>query len=493
MAAQNNQVYIMRRITVFALLISLLSTCPAASRTRNDEPDKMQWWNEAKFGMFVHWGPYSMYGGVYKGHQQRFGGAEWIFNRCKIPYLEYRENASHFHPDKFDADSLVLLAKRAGMKYLVFTTKHHDGFAMFRSDASEFNIIDYTSFGRDIVDEVASACKRHGIKLGFYYSQEQDWGNPGGATARRPISQGWAHPDSLLIDEYTKTHSGSWDGFQQIKSFEEYFNEISLPQIKELLDRYGEDISVIFFDYPVKTSKEQAAKVMDLLKEYPQIIINDRLQKPYYPGDYKTPENMVPKAEDVEGLYWESCMSIGNSWGYKSWDTKWKSPSNIVNTLISIASLGGNLLLNVGPDAQGIVRPEESGCLEEVGKWMEEYGSIIYGSSRSGLKPSWGRIIRKDEGKRTVLYLCVDKWPETGELDLEGRWKVRRAHILQNGKALAFKNVKGRVILEVPEVAPEVTLAGTPVIIRLELASKLPVGQLHTNAAKSLGNLGLDG
>lgn len=483
----------MRKSLILSILLSISCFQLSAGNPAKGGPDKMEWWNEAKFGMFVHWGPYSMYGGVYKGHRQRFGGAEWIFNRCKIPYLEYRENASHFHPDKFDADSLVLLAKRAGMKYLVFTTKHHDGFAMFRSDASEFNIIDYTSFGRDIVDEVAAACKRHGIKLGFYYSQEQDWGNPGGATARRPMNQGWAHPDSLLIDEYTKTHSGSWDGFQQIKSFEDYFNEISLPQIKELLDRYGKDLSVIFFDYPVKTTKEQAAKVMDLLKEYPQIIINDRLQKPDYPGDYKTPENMVPKAEDVEGLYWESCMSIGNSWGYKSWDTKWKSPATIVNTLISIASLGGNLLLNVGPDGEGLVRPEESGCLEEVGKWMDSFGGIIYGSSRSGLKPSWGRIIRKDEGKRTVLYLCVDKWPETGELDLEGRWKVRRAHILQNGKALAFKNVKGRVILEVPEVAPEVTLAGTPVIIRLELASKLPVGQLHTNAAKSLGNLGLDG
>ena len=483
----------MKKILILSVLLIISCFLLSAGNPAKGGPDKMEWWNEAKFGMFVHWGPYSMYGGVYKGHRQRFGGAEWIFNRCKIPYLEYRENASHFHPDKFDADSLVLLAKRAGMKYLVFTTKHHDGFAMFRSDASEFNIIDYTSFGRDIVDEVASACKRHGIKLGFYYSQEQDWGNPGGATARRPISQGWAHPDSLLIDEYTKTHSGSWDGFQQIKSFEEYFNEISLPQIKELLDRYGEDISVIFFDYPVKTSKEQAAKVMDLLKEYPQIIINDRLQKPDYPGDYKTPENMVPKAEDVEGLYWESCMSIGNSWGYKSWDTKWKSPATIVNTLISIASLGGNLLLNVGPDGEGLVRPEESGCLEEVGKWMDSFGGIIYSSSRSGLKPSWGRIIRKDEGKKTVLYLCVDKWPETGELDLEGRWKVRRAHILQNGKSLAFKNVKGRLILKVPEEAPEVTLAGTPVIIRLELASKLPVERLHTNAAKSLGNLGLDG
>ena len=416
-----------------------------------------------------------------------------MFNRCKIPYLEYRENASHFNPDRFNADSLVLLAKKAGMKYLVFTTKHHDGFAMFKSGASEFNIIDYTSFGRDIVDEVASACKRHGVKLGFYYSQEQDWGNPGGATARRPMEQGWAHPDSVLIDNYTQTHSGSWDGFQQTRSFEDYFNDVSLPQIKELLDRYGKDISVIFFDYPVKTSKEQAGRVMDLLKDYPQIIINDRLQKPDYPGDYKTPENMVPKAEDVEGLYWESCMSIGSSWGYKSWDTKWKSPSTIVNTLISIASLGGNLLLNVGPDASGIVRQEESGCLEEVGKWMSEYGHMIYGSSRSGMKPSWGKVIRKDEGRRTALYLCVDKWPDSGELVLDGNWNPRRAQILQNGRKLSFKKNRDKLIVSVPQDAPAVSLPGTPVIIRLELNSLLPVERLSTNSAKIVGNQGLEG
>lgn len=483
----------MRKSLILSILLSISCFLLSAGNPAKGGPDKMEWWNEAKFGMFVHWGPYSMYGGVYKGHQQRFGGAEWVFNRCKIPYLEYRENASHFHPDKFDADSLVLLAKEAGMKYLVFTTKHHDGFAMFRSDASTFNIIDYTSFGRDIVDEVAAACKRHGIKLGFYYSQEQDWGNPGGATARRPMEQGWAHPDSLLIDEYTRTHSGSWDGFQQTRSFEDYFNDVSLPQIKELLDRYGKDLSVIFFDYPVKTTKEQAGKVMDLLKDYPHIIINDRLQKPDYPGDYKTPENMVPKAEDVEGLYWESCMSIGSSWGYKSWDKKWKSPSSIVNTLISIASLGGNLLLNVGPDASGHVRPEESGCLEEVGKWMSCYGNIIYGSSRSGLKPSWGRVVRKDEGKRTVLYLCVDKWPDNGSLMLEGSWMPRRATILQNGKPLAFRKDKESLVINVPGEAPEVTLAGTPVIIKLELSSLLPVERLSTNSEKSVGNQGLDG
>ena len=161
--------------------------------------------------------------------------------------------------------------------------------------------------------------------------------------------------------------------------------------------------------------------------------------------------------------------------------------------MISIASLGGNLLLNVGPDASGHVRLEESGCLEEVGRWMSCYGNIIYGSSRSGLKPPWGRVIRKDEGKRTILYLCVDKWPDNGSITLEGNWKSRRATILQNGKPLAFRKGKESLVINVPAEAPEVTLAGTPVIIKLELSSILPVERLSTNSEKSVGNQGLDG
>lgn len=452
---------------------------------------KMKWWDEAKYGMFITWGPYSMYGGVYKGHRQRFGGAEWIFNRCKIPYLEYRENASHFNPVAFDADSVILLAKNAGMKYMVFTTKHHDGFAMYHSKASNYNIIDYTPFDRDITDELAAACKRHGIRFGIYYSQEQDWGHPGGATARRPMKQGWAHPDSLLIDEYTRTHAGSWDGFQQTKSFDEYFEEVSLPQMKELLDRYGKDIAVIFFDYPVRISKEQGAKIAELLKEYPQIIINDRLQQPYYPGDYKTPENVVPKAPDVEGIYWETCMCIGNSWGYKSWDT-YKSPARIVNILISIASLGGNLLLNVGPDGNGLICDGEASRLREIGKWMAAYGESIYGTSRSLLSPEWGRVTRKDYGKNSTLYLFVDKWPENGILSLDGNWKASRAYVLQNGVRVPCKRGKDALQLHVPAKAPEVLIDGTPVIIRLDLRGRLPEVKLQTNSSKRLGNLGIE-
>ena len=152
------------------MVLSLCSWLAAGAQTNISTDEKMEWWQDAKFGMFVHWGPYSIYGGKYMGHNQRRGGAEWIMNRCKIPVREYKAAASTFNPVKFDADSLVLMAKNAGMKYLVFTTKHHDGFAMFDSDASNFNIVDYTPYRKDIVDEIAKACRRHGVTLGFYYS-----------------------------------------------------------------------------------------------------------------------------------------------------------------------------------------------------------------------------------------------------------------------------------------------------------------------------------
>ena len=190
-----------------SILVSALALClslGALAQPVQSQEEKMEWWNEAKFGLFVHWGPYSLYGGVYNGFQQARGGAEWIMNRCKIPVMEYRAKASTFNPVEFDADRLVLMAKDAGMKYLVFTTKHHDGFAMFQSDASKFNIVDYTHFGRDIVDEVVQACRRHGMKIGFYYSQSQDWCNAGGATARKEMREGWPNPDSTEINLFVR-------------------------------------------------------------------------------------------------------------------------------------------------------------------------------------------------------------------------------------------------------------------------------------------------
>ena len=237
--------------TLLTLLIALGETLSLCAQPPLVQEQKMADWNEAKFGLFVHWGPYCLYGGVYNGFHQNRGGAEWIMNRCKIPVMEYRAKASTFNPVGFDADALVAMAKGAGMKYLVITTKHHDGFAMFQSDASRFNIADYTPYGKDIIDQVVNACRKQGLKIGFYYSQSQDWRNAGGATARKEMKEGWANPDSLEIDNFTKEHRGAWDYKQFERSFDDYFHAVALPQMKELLSRYGDDLFAIFFDTPM--------------------------------------------------------------------------------------------------------------------------------------------------------------------------------------------------------------------------------------------------
>jgi len=173
--------------------------------------ERMKWWQEARFGMFIHFGVYAQLAGEYNGHQQARGGAEWIFNRMKIPVGEYKAVAKQFNPVKFDADAWVKTAKDAGMKYLIITAKHHDGFALFDSKASDWDIMDASPYRKDLLKPLAAACKKYGVKLGFYYSQAQDWGNPGGSAARKEMREGWANPDSTKIDNYTKEHKGHWD------------------------------------------------------------------------------------------------------------------------------------------------------------------------------------------------------------------------------------------------------------------------------------------
>ena len=191
----------MKKLLLLLLTLTLSLQGSLAQTTEQDR--KMKWWREARFGMFIHWGPYSILGGVYNDYLQRLGGTEWIMNRCKIPVKEYRAITRTFNPVKYDAEAWVKMAKDAGMKYLVITTKHHDGFAMFKSNASRYNIVDFTPYGKDILDALAKACRKHDMKLGFYYSQIQDWNNPGGTTHRRPMSQGWPNPKAEEIDAYT--------------------------------------------------------------------------------------------------------------------------------------------------------------------------------------------------------------------------------------------------------------------------------------------------
>ena len=467
-------------LSIVLLLLLTVNVFAQPQQKKLSHDEKMAWWREAKFGMFIHWGPYCLYGGVYNGFNQRRGGAEWIMNRCKIPVREYRAKASTFNPTKFDAEEMVLTAKNTGMKYIIFTTKHHDGFAMFKSKASNFNIVDYTPFKRDIVDELAKACRKHGLKLGFYYSQTQDWCNPGGGTIRKEMREGWANPDSVAIDQFTKANLGGWDCLQRSASIEDYFKNVALPQIKELLTNYG-DVAVMWWDTPHRISKEVAQEITDELAKYPQVITNDRLKRPDFPGDYKTPEGRIPKAKDIERVDWETCMNIGTSWGYKSWENKWKDAETVIRNLNTIAARGGNYLLNVGPNPTGIIPAPALNCLKQVGDWMKVNSEAIYGTQRSEVFPKWGECIRKDEKKNSVYYLSVFKWPKDGKLIFETPHKVKKATLLADQSTLKFSKTDKGVVINVPSQAPDKIAT----IIKLELGVKLPPVQLISNTAKA--------
>lgn len=466
---------------ILLLLLIILSMPYLSAQTQEQVAydKKMDWWRKARFGMFIHWGPYSLYGGVYNGFNQRRGGAEWIMNRCKIPVAEYRAKASTFNPVKFDAEAVVCMAKEAGMKYIVVTAKHHDGFAMFKSDASEFNIVDYTPCKKDVVAALAEACRRHEMKLGLYYSQSQDWCNAGGATARKLMWEGWPNPDSARINNFTETHGGAWDCLQLDATFEEYFYRVSLPQIKELLTNYG-DIAIIWWDTPISISDQLAGEMKKVLDKYPHMITNDRLKRPNFPGDFKTPEGLVPKAEDIEGVDWETCMNIGSSWGYKSWDKNWKTSETLIRNLVTIAARGGNYLLNIGPDAEGVVPGEAVACLRDMGRWLKVNGEAIYGTERSLLTPVWGECTRKSEKRNTILYLCVFDWPKDGKLVLDVRHKVKKANMLHDGSSLTTRETTQGIVIDVPALAPDHIAS----VIKLELKEKLPFVEIKSNTEK---------
>ena len=431
---------------------------------------RMKWWLEAKFGMFIHWGDYSLLGGVYKGHQMRRGGAEWIMNRMKIPVKEYQQYAKKFNPTKYDADAWVKLAKEAGMKYIIITAKHHDGFAMFKTKASKWNIVDATPYGKDVLKPLAIACKKYGIKLGFYYSQAQDWNNPGGAAARRVTTEGWLNPDSAKIDAYTKAHNGHWDPIQTSKSMTEYINNVAVPQVRELLTNYG-DVSVLWWDTPVDMTDEYAEKLQALLKLQPNIITNNRLKRPNFPGDTQTPEQKIPTKEEMEGKDWETCMTMNGTWGYKSYDHNWKSSKTLIRNLIDIASKGGNYLLNVGPKADGTFPEESIERLKDIGKWMKVNSEAIYATKASPLDSlGWGRCTMKADGDNTILYLFVFDWPTDGKLIVPGlKNKIITSDLLANGSSLIAESKENNTIIKVPSAVPDSTAS----VIKLKVKGKI--------------------
>jgi alpha-L-fucosidase len=439
------------------VVVALISTSLYA-QTSND--GRMAWWREARFGMFIHWGVYAVPAGTHNGQKiNRIG--EWIMNRGKIPVADYKNYASQFNPVKYDPDSWVRMAKDAGMKYIVITAKHHDGFALFDSKASTWDVVDATPYHRDLIAPLADACRKHGMKLGLYYSQAQDWVNPGGAAARKKASEGWANPDSARIDAYTQEHEGHWDPAQTTKSMSQYIDEVALVQVKEILTNYG-DIAVLWWDTPTGMTSEYAEKLNALLALQPNIITNDRLKRPDYPGDFKTPEQRIPNLAELDGKDWETCMTMNGTWGYKSYDDKWKSTEIIIRNLIDIASKGGNYLLNVGPKADGEFPPESIKRLKQIGEWMRINGEAIYGTKASPLPAlSWGRCTVKEDNGNTALYLFVFDWPSDGKLLIPGlKNEILNARLLAGRKTLKTEiSVDGVTVFLPPRaVDPKATV-----------------------------------
>ncbi|MDF2193322.1 alpha-L-fucosidase [Paraflavitalea sp. CAU 1676] len=458
-----------RRFICLLSASCILYTAKAQPSPAVSKEQRMEWWREARFGMFIHWGVYAVPAGTYKGQKiNRIG--EWIMNRGKIPVADYQQFAREFNPVQYDADAWVRLAKEAGMKYIVITAKHHDGFALFDSKASKWDIADATPYGKDLLKPLAEACRKYGVKLGFYYSHAQDWNNPGGAAARKVASEGWANPDSARIDAYTAANKGHWDPAQTTKTMAQYIDEVAVPQVRELLSNYG-DVAVLWWDTPTDMTDTFAEKFNEVLKLQPNIITNDRLKRPNFAGDYTTPEQRIPKVGEMDGKDWETCMTMNGSWGYKSYDNNWKPATTLIQNLIDIASKGGNYLLNIGPKADGSIPAESIERLKQVGEWMKVNGEAIYGTAGSPLKPlAWGRCTRKEENGNTVLYLSVFEWPANGKLEVPGiSKKVSSAKLLATGKSVKT-NTKGDLLtITLPEKAVDPVAS----VIKIELKGKL--------------------
>lgn len=430
----------------------------ASSETPADRDARMKWWREAKFGMFIHWGVYSVPAGTYKGKQIEHIG-EWIMLDGEIPCAEYRGFAKEFNPVKYDPNAWAQLAKDAGMKYMVITSKHHDGFANFPSDASDWDIADASPYGKDLIGPLADAARSRGLKFGLYYSQAQDWMNPGGAKARHKEGEGW-------------------DPAQQ-GNFDKYLDNVAVPQVREILTRYKPDI--LWWDTPVSMNRERAEKFVPLLALCPGIITNDRLERPDFPGDLKTPEQKIP--DTGMNADWETCMTMNKTWGYKSYDHDWKSVATLLHNLSDIASKGGNYLLNVGPKADGTIPQESIDRLHEIGKWMAVNGEAIYGTTASPTaRPMWGRITAKKSDDGATLYLHVFDWPADGKLPVAVTNDVASCKLLADPeRKLVAEGGDGGVTVQLTGEAPDAICS--VVVLKLKGAPKVVADQAAPKAA----------
>lgn len=412
---------------------------PIPWESKDEYEKRMKWWKEAKFGMFVHWGLYAIPAGVW--NETRIPGiGEWIQFNAKISINEYEKLAKQFNPEKFNPDEWVSIAKESGMKYIVITAKHHDGFCLFDSKLTNYTVVKASPFKRDIIGELSKAAKKHGIKIGFYYSQTLDW----------------HHKDAL---------GNEWDFNPWEKNFEKYFKDYAIPQVEELIKNYDPDL--LWFDIFTPTF-EMARELRErIYKLKPQIIINGRINPPIVGrqdwkficekiapklfGDYiSLGDNEIPPQKLP--CYWEVPMTLNDTWGFKSYDHNWKSAGKVIQILLTVVSRGGNLLLNVGPTSEGLIPEPAVNVLKEVGNWLKIYGESIYGTIASPVdSPDNAPYILTYSPEKRRLYVHVIAWPWDGKLTISNvrqRFEISEAYMLKDRNRVKIKSERDNIILE---------------------------------------------
>jgi alpha-L-fucosidase len=422
------------------------------------DDQRMAWWREARFGIFMHWGLYSVLAGSWQGQRSPKANGEWIMNDLKIPLTDYEQLVHRFNPVRYDPQAWAAAVAGAGAKYLVITSKHHEGFALWDSAVSDYDIA-ATPYRHDLLGPLASACGGAGVRFCTYHSILD-----------------WHHPDYLPRRAWDTRPASS-------ANFDRYVTYLK-AQLREIVSRY--DPGVLWFDgeWEDTWTHERGVDLYNYVRGLkPDIIINNRVDKGrqgmqglnregQFKGDFGTPEQQIP-ATGLPGVDWESCMTMNDTWGYRSDDDHWKSAETLIRNLVDIASKGGNFLLNVGPTAEGLIPQPSLDRLAAMGRWMDVNGDAIHGTTASPIgRPAWGRVTSKPG----TLFLHVFDWPTDGTLRVPVANRVTRARLLANaGQTLAIDASSAGVTVHVPATAPDPIAS----VIALDIAPEPEGSGLH--------------